>query len=131
MTLALFIWRSWLRYGPVRRDAATATSGKAQALLARGRLMRLCNQDGALLSDYAQARLAATAATLFGPAHARHYAEPKAFLGYVARRHPGLADALEKTLTDIRRLQPRTAPAEAIRHVDELEALLEQVIHDT
>ncbi|MCA2009514.1 hypothetical protein [Tritonibacter mobilis] len=131
LTLALFIWRSWLRYGPVRRDAATATSGKAQALLARGRLMRLCNQDGALLSDYAQARLAATAATLFGPAHARHYAEPKAFLGYVARRHPGLADALEKTLTDIRRLQPRTAPAEAIRHVDELEALLEQVIHDT
>ncbi|MBY6068982.1 hypothetical protein KUW17_19730 [Leisingera aquaemixtae] len=131
LTLGLFVWRSWLRYGPVRHESAAASSGKALALQARARLMRLCNQDGALVSDYAHARLAATAAALFGPAHSRHYAEPKAFLGYVARRHPGRAAALESVLTAIQSLQPRISPAEAIQHVDELEALLEQIIHDT
>ena len=131
LTLGLFIWRSWLRYGPVRPETLTAGNSKAPALQARARLMRLCNQDGALIRDYAQARLAATAAVLFGPAHSRHYAEPKAFLGYVARRHPERAAALESTLTAIHSLQPRISPAVAIQHVDELEALLEQIIHDT
>ncbi|SDR19437.1 hypothetical protein [Pseudovibrio sp. Tun.PSC04-5.I4] len=131
LTLILFVWRSWLRYGPVHDVSVTGTNGKALALQARARLMRLCDQDGALIGDYAHARLVATAAALFGPAFSRHYAEPTAFLGYVARRHPERAAALESVLTAIQSLPPRISPAEAICHVDKLEALLEQIIHDT
>ncbi|GHB44349.1 hypothetical protein GCM10007094_37060 [Pseudovibrio japonicus] len=131
LTLVLFVWRSWLRYGPVRHLPVAGTSSKALALQAQARLMRLCDQDGALIRDYALARLVTTAAALFGPAFSRHYAEPTTFLGYVTRRHPECAAALESVLTAIQSLPPRISPVEAIRHVDELEALLEQIIHDT
>lgn len=131
LTLLLFLWRSWLRYGPVRHVPAAGTSGKAQAFQARARLMRLCDQDGALIGDYAQARLAIIAAALYGAASSRQHAESGAFLAYVKRRNPEHATALESVLTAIRSLPARISPAEAIHHVDELEALLEQIIHDT
>lgn len=131
LAFGLFIWRAWQRYGPVRADVVPGAGGKALAVRARARLMRLSDQDGALIAEYARARLAATASFLFGPADARYYAEPKAFLGYVARRHPERHRAFEQALTAIRNLPPRIPAAEAIRHVDELEALLEQITNDT
>ena len=131
LVLGLFVWRASLRYGPAIRDRAAATSGKSLAVEARARLMRLSDQDGALIGEYARARLAATAALLFGPAHARDYASPEAFLGYVERRHPAYASGLHATWSAIRNLPARISPAEAIRHVDDLEALLEQITNDT
>lgn len=131
LALVLFIWRAWQRYGPVQADDKVDTSAKSLAVKARARLMRLSDQDGALAGEYAKARLAAAASALFGPALAQHYAEPGAFLGYVARHNPDLSHKLETKLQAIRNLPHRTTPADAMRHVDELESLLEQITHDT
>ncbi|EEA93360.1 hypothetical protein [Pseudovibrio sp. JE062] len=131
IALVLFVWRSWLRYGPIRHESVSDTSGKTQAFYARARLMRLCDQDGALIDEYARARLVTSAAALFGPAYSRHYAKPEVFLEYVTRRFPEHAVALESVLTAIQNLPLRVSPTEAIHHVDELETLLEQITHDT
>ncbi|WP_282119246.1 hypothetical protein [Ruegeria atlantica] len=131
LVLALFIWRSWQRFGPVQVEDGVNTGAKSLAVRARARLMRLSDQDGALAGEYAKARLAASASALFGPALAHHYAEPKVFLGYVARHNPDLSRDLETVLRDIRNLPHRIPPAEAMHHVDELEALLEQITNDT
>jgi hypothetical protein len=92
--------------------------------------MRLSGQDGALTREYASARIAATASTLFGPAHARHYSGEDAFLTYTERRHPELAPRLRSVLDGIRRLPARLPAAEAIHHIDQLEQILEQITHD-
>lgn len=131
LALALFIWRSWQRYGPVQAEDDVDTNAKSLAVRARARLMRLSDQDGALTGEYAKARLAASASALFGPALAHHYAEPKVFLDYVARHNPDLSRKLETVLKTIRNLPHRIPAAEAMRHVDELEALLEQITNDT
>ena len=93
--------------------------------------MRLSDQDGALVREYARARLAATAAQIFGPANARHYAQPKAMIGYLARRRPEAAEGLQAALDQIEALPPRLPPADAIRHIDTLEAQLEHLTDDT
>ncbi|KIC41338.1 hypothetical protein RA27_10975 [Ruegeria sp. ANG-R] len=131
LALALFVWRGSQRYGPVQTEDSTDTSAKSLAVQARARLMRLSDQDGALIGEYAKARLAASASALFGPALARHYAKPKTFLSYVARHNPDLAREMETVLGAIRNLPHRVPPAGAMRHVDELEALLEQIKNDT
>ncbi|MEP4065106.1 MAG: hypothetical protein ABJM15_19505, partial [Nitratireductor sp.] len=65
LVLALFLWRAALRNGPVRPEGSGPGAGKMLAVNARARLMRLSGQDGALIREYATARLAATAASLF------------------------------------------------------------------
>lgn len=131
VALALALWRSAMRYGPVRADAMGPGAGKSLAIAARARLMRLADQDGALLGEYAKARIGAVAGQIFGPAHARHYAREDSFLGYVERRHPRHAPALANVLDSIHALPARTPAAQAISHVDELERVLEQIGHDT
>ncbi|GHC46969.1 hypothetical protein [Neogemmobacter tilapiae] len=131
MTLLLFLWRGGLRLGPVPRISAGAGASKMQAIGARARLMRRTGQDGPLLAEYAAARIAATAARLVGPAHARLIGEEQGFLRYVARHHAGKVDRLNVILTTLRNLPLRISAAEAIQHVDELEQVLEQITHDT
>jgi len=131
VALALALWRSAMRYGPVRPDAMGPGAGKSLAVAARARLMRLADQDGALLGEYARARIGAVAGQIFGPAHARHYSREEAFVGYVERRHPRHAPALSKVLESIHALPARTPAAQAISHVDELERVLEAIGHDT
>jgi len=128
--LALAIWRSSMRYGPVLAQDLSPGAGKDIAVQARARLMRRSGQDGALTREYAAARIAATASTLFGPAHARHYSGEDAFLTYTERRHPALAPRLRTVLDGIRRLPARLSAAEAIHQIDQLEQILEQITHD-
>ncbi|MCX2725046.1 hypothetical protein [Roseibium salinum] len=130
LTLALFLWRAALRYGPALPDLAAPGASKLLAVRARARLMRLSGQDGALVHDYAAARIAATAAALFGPAHARHYAGEGAFLNYTERRHPAEAPRLRGVLGRIRQLPARLPAAAAIQLIDELEQVLENIIND-
>ena len=127
---ALFLWRASLRYGPVLADPAKPGASKALAVRARARLMRLSGQDGALTGEYAAARVAATAETLFGAAHARHFMREDDFLKYVKRRHPDHAARLEAALTNIRNLPAHLPAADAIHIIDELEQVLEQITHD-
>lgn len=128
--LALALWRSLRRAGPVHA-MATAALDKTQAIQARARLMRLTGQDGALLADYAAARIAATAARLVGPGHARQIGEERAFLRHVARRRADLAERLERVLAEVHALPVRVPVAAAIGHVEDLEQILERIAHDT
>jgi hypothetical protein len=130
IVLALFVWRGALRGGPVRPDDGSPNAGKMVAVRARARLMRLSGQDGALIRDYAAARLAATASSLFGPAQARHFSGEDSFLDYAARRHPAEAPRLRAVLDDIRGLPARLPAAEGIHHIDRLEQVLELITHD-
>lgn len=129
--LALFLWRAALRYGPILPERSGPGAGKDLAVQARARLLRLSGQDGALARDYAAARLAATAAALFGPAHARYYSGEEAFLRFAERRHPALAPRLHSVLDAIHRLPARLPAQDAIHHIDQLEQVLEQITHDT
>lgn len=131
LTFGLFFWRAALRYGPVKPDKLAPGAGKAVAIGARARLMRLANQDGAMIREYAKARVAATAAALFGPTQARHYAGRDEFLTYARRRHPDVAAPLAAVLDTVEELPARLGAADAIRHVDELERILERITHDT
>ncbi|MEM8700556.1 MAG: hypothetical protein AAGF82_01930 [Pseudomonadota bacterium] len=126
----LFLWRGALRYGPILRVGGAAGAGKALAIEARARLMRLSGQDGALVHEYAAARISAAAASLFGPSHARHYASEDEFLNFADRRHPGEAARLRSILVRIRQLPARAHAAEAIHLIDEFEQVLEQITHD-
>ncbi len=130
LVLALALWRGALRYGPIRPDADKPGAGKMLGVNARARLMRLSGQDGALVHEYARARIAASAAALFGPAQARHYAREEAFLEFAARRHPQIAPRLRTVLESIGALPDRVTAHEAIHRIDELEQVLEQITHD-
>lgn len=129
LTLALTLWRSFRRAGPVIPPAATER-GKLQAIHARARLMRLTGQDGAMLADYAAARIAATAARLVGPGHARQIGEEQAFLRYLSRRRPDLAARLAEVTDQLKALPPRIPATTAIHHVDALEQILELIAND-
>jgi hypothetical protein len=130
LLLCLVLWRSLRREGPVIAAAGTGM-GKLLATRARARLMRLTGQDGAMLGDYAEARMAATAARLVGPGHARHIGEEHQFLRFVSRHRPDLSQRLATQLILLRAL-PRRIPAQlAIRHVEAFEEILEQIADDT
>lgn len=130
LTLLLALWRSFRRAGPVVA-APSAGLGKLQAIRARARLMRLTGQDGAMLGDYAAARIAATAAQLVGPGQARQIGEEQAFLRHIGRRRPDLAQRLDAVMTRIHALPPRLPANAAIHQVDDLEQILELIANDT
>lgn len=130
LVFVLALWRAALRYGPIRASVSTLGASKSLAIRARARLMRLSGQDGALVSEYTKARIAATAEALFGVAHARHYASEIEFLKYADRRHPGQAKRLRAILSEIHSLPVHLTASAAIHHIDELEQVLEQITHD-
>jgi hypothetical protein len=130
LVFGLFLWRSALRYGPIRSDAAAPGASKNLAVRARARLMRLSGQDGALTNEHAVARLSATADALFGRANAHHYASEDGFLKFADRRHPEQAARLRAVLSRIRQVPPRLPATDAIQLIDELEQVLEQITND-
>ncbi|WP_417677497.1 hypothetical protein [Roseibium sp.] len=130
LVLGLFLWRSALRYGPIRSDAAAPGASKNLAVRARARLMRMSGQDGALVGDYAAARLSATADALFGRVNAHDYASEDGFLKFADRRHPEQAVRLRAVLSRIRQFPARLPASEAIQLIDELEQVLEQITND-
>ncbi|WP_346892528.1 hypothetical protein [uncultured Roseibium sp.] len=130
LVLGLFLWRSALRYGPIRSYAAAPGEGKNLAVRARARLMRMSGQDGALVGDYADARLSATADALLGRVNAHHYASEDGFLKFADRRHPDQAAQLRAVLSRIRQSPARLPASEAIQLIDELEQVLEQITND-
>lgn len=131
LALMLALWRSSLRYGPVVAAAAGPGAGKDMAIRARARLMRQSGEDGAMVGEYAAARIAATAVARVGTANARLIEAPSAFLRHLRRRNPAQADRLAGVLDAIATLPARISAAEAIHHVDELEQVLESIANDT
>lgn len=131
IALLLILWRSAVRFGPLCASSNALGASKMTAMSARARLMRLSNQDGALIHDYSKARLAATAAALFGSANARHYASAEAFLAYTQRRHPTLSGRLVTVLKTLRSMPANATAPRAMAAVEELESILEQITNDT
>ncbi|MEM6637390.1 MAG: hypothetical protein AAF667_16025 [Pseudomonadota bacterium] len=131
LTLGLVLWRSSMRFGPLRDSVSDMSASKATAIEARANLMRLTGQDGALVDEYGRARLAATAAALFGPAHARQFSSPDAFLGYTQRRHPEHAGPLAAALSNIAAMPHAATAGQAMAGAAELERVLEQIRNDT
>lgn len=129
--LALALWRAARRFGPVAAERLKIEASKAYAMRARARLMRLSDQDGALVAEYARARIAASAARKVGPAEARRYGQRETFLGFVTRRNPKRAGELRAALAAIDALPPRVPGREAIAHVTAIEQVLEHIINDT
>lgn len=131
LAFALALWRSSLRFGPAIAERLRPGASKSLAVASRARLMRLAGQDGALVKEYAKARIGVVAGQLFGVEHARHYANEDAFIGYVERRHNRYAGPLAAVLEAINALPSRANATQAIRHVDDLEHILEQITDDT
>lgn len=128
---ALFLWRGGIRFGPVPPEHRGMEASRTQVIRVRARLMRLTGQDGALISEYVTARISATATHLFGQNYAGRSQDEAAVSRHAARQSPGLANQLESLLAEIGRLPATLTADEAIRYVDDLETILEQLVHDT
>lgn len=131
LTIALTLWRAAVRFGPLLQGPAAIGSAKGLSIAARARLMRLSGHDGALAAEYGKARLAATAAALFGPSHARQFSRAEDFLAYTKRRHPQHAPALTQALNAISALPDAAMPAHAMAAIADLDRILETIRHDT
>lgn len=131
LILALLLWRASLRYGPILREDVALGASKMQAIAAQARLLRLTAQDGALLSDYAEARLSSIVVRLFGPAQSRVGRDRDLLLRHLTRHAPQSAARLTSVLATIDTLPPGLPAREAITHVDALETILETISHDS
>lgn len=130
LLLALAIWRGGIRNGPVSDLKVSPGAGKREANRVRARLMRLTDQDGALLSDFVRTRLHARAAEVFGAGHKTLVSPEEAYLRYVRSRKPDLASRLEDVIAAIRALPAHLSPDDAINYVDQFELILEQLADD-
>lgn len=128
--LLLAIWRGGVRDGPVTDLPSTIGSGKRTANRVRARLMRMTDQDGALLSDFIDTRLRTRAAETFGTSYKVSDDTEQAYLRYLHNRHPDLAPRMEDLIEKIRALPAHLSAAEAITYVDQFELILEQLADD-
>lgn len=131
LTMLIVLWRAGLRYGPIQSAMSKLSASKMQAIAARARLMRKTGHDGALLSDYVSARMAAVSTGLFGTALSGAQTKERAYLKHMARQKPDLTETLRNLLAEIRNLPPNTPASAAITYVDAFERTLEQLAHDT
>lgn len=131
LLLGLALWRGGVRNGPALRLGKAHGASKTLAIAARARLMRRTDQDGALVGAYANARIAATAVAKLGPDHGASFATDQDFQSYLNRRHPNQAARFATVLSALRALPPRSSAAEAASHIEDLEAVLEEIKHDT
>lgn len=128
---ALVLWRAGLRFGPAAPGLRQMGASKTMAIAARARLMLMSGRAGALAEDYMRARLAATASSIFGAAHARGFSSPESFLSYTKRRHPDHAPALTEALNTIQSLPAAATARHAMDVIDTLDTILETITHDT
>ena len=128
--MLLALWRAALRYGPILPEGSASSAQKAVAIRARARLMRLSGQDGALIGDYAQTRIAAVAAHAYGPSAAQQNAEA-VVLRLARARGDGRDTALKATLERIKALPVYATASDAIAEVDALESILSELSHES
>ena len=131
LVFALVLWRAGLRFGPAAPGLRRMGASKDMAIAARARLMLMSGRAGALAEDYMRARLATTATTIFGTAHARGFSSPESFVSYTKRRHPDQAPALTEALNTIQSLPAAATARHAMEVIDTLDTILETITHDT
>lgn len=128
--MVLALWRAALRYGPILAEASGSNAQKSVAIRARARLMRLSGQDGALIADYAQTRIAAVAAHAYGPSAAQQNAEG-VVLRLARASGQGREAALKATMGRIKALPAHATASDAIAEVDALESILSELSHES
>lgn len=131
LLMGLTFWRAGQRFGPLPASLEGPSASKQSAMAAQAKLLRLTDQDGALLREYVPARLATVANTLFGVGHLYTGGDEAIILRHLDRNKPALATSLRDVLEAIRALPDALSPREAIGFVDEFEHILEQITHDT
>lgn len=131
LAFALMLWRSGLRFGPALPSVGPGRASRTMAIAARARLMQLSGRSGPLARQYAQARLAATAARLFGPGQAGRLSAPEAFLAHAQGRHPDRAGPLAEAMAAIAALPDTATPHHAMSAIEALDGTLEHMTHDT
>lgn len=128
LLFGLILWRAGARYGPILKRKQGFAASKSVANTAAAKLMRLTEQDGALLNDYANVRLSTIAARNLGPAYKN---DPDAAFRFVRRKRPDLIDALQDAVNLIRSQPSNLSANVAIDCIDRFENILEQLNDDT
>lgn len=130
--MGLFLWRAAVRYGPIQRAFSDGPgASKTVSIDARAHLLRLADQDGSLVGDYVETRIATVAVRLFGPQLGLHGGAEPALLRLLNRTAPQDAARLQQLLSHARALPATTSANEAIGFVHEFERLLESIDRDT
>lgn len=127
--MALILWRSGVRFGPLPRSVDGPDASKRAAIDAQARLYRLTGQDGALLREYLPARLAHIANRLFGTS--ARGSDADMIRAHLKRHAPDLAQDFDETIHRINQLPHNISAQDAIAQVDNLERILEKITHDT
>ncbi len=128
---ALFLWRAWVRYGPIIRlfeDQPRAS--KTNSIDATARLLRLSGHDRELLQSHIAARCRILATDLLGP-HRNPGTEPVGELvRIVARKSPELSQKLTRASSALQNENTDLSEAELLRRLDEFETLCERILHE-
>lgn len=128
--LLLFVWRSAWRAAPIQKEPSKTSLRHRASLTAQARLIRNSAQNGALVADYARARLTVCATALFGPQRAHSGADRAVILDFAERNRPEYSNRLHILLTEIDGLSDTIPPAHAARIMRDLDRLMKDILHD-
>ncbi|MEM9343331.1 MAG: hypothetical protein AAGA87_09810 [Pseudomonadota bacterium] len=121
----LALWRGWARFGAAAKSLdAGPGAARAVSTAAQARLLRISGDTGALLRAYADARLLALAAEVFGT---KAQATEAALWKVLERRAPAACKALREQAATLRQHGMGPAPMYAI---DDFEEAIGQVRHE-
>lgn len=128
---AVFLWRAWVRYGPiVRFYEDNPRASKAASIDATARLLRLSGHDRKLLQSHIAARCRMLASDLLGP-HRASGAEPvQELVRIVRQRDPELAHDIAETSSALQTTQHQMSHAELLDVLDRFETLYERTLHE-
>ncbi len=129
--IALTLWRSVVRYGPVAGDPPAAPEASKEAsLAARARLLRLSGQDGDLGRAHVEARLQYLADEVFAGRAARSADLLEAIQSVLKRRDAPLSAAFGATARALQDL-PTAAPGNQVAGpLHDFESCYTQVMHE-
>ncbi len=130
MCLLLFVWRSAWRAAPIQKEPSKTSLRHRASLTAQARLIRNSAQNGALVADYARARLTVCATALFGPQRAPSGGDRAVLLDFTERNRPEYSNPLNILLTEIDGLSDTIPPAHAARIIRDLDRLMKDILHD-
>mgnify|MGYP001794159977 CR=1 FL=1 len=127
--MALVLWRSGVRFGPLPSTVQGPDASKLAAIEAQARLYRLTGQDGALLREYLPARLAHVASTRLGSGGRGNDAE--LIRAHLKLHAPDTLRDYDAAIHRFGKLPHNINAVAAIAEVDNLERILEKITHDT
>lgn len=128
---ALFLWRAWVRYGPIiRLFEDNPRASKAGSIDATARLLRLSGHDRKLLQSHVSARCRMLASDLLGPHRATGSEPVQELVRIVRQRAPELAEGIAETSSALQTTRHHMSHAELLDVLDRFETLYERTLHE-